>query len=180
MQRAPLSCTQFFNERYQTGRDYRVSLWFFFGTVRLFFEIFFVAKGSPFKFFDILQQTRFSKSRKGPPFTILKTLRFLSLRYSADFRRSRLVESCFRSKAYRTPIVIFWDKLRFRDFSQKQLFLDNLKYVFLSLKRNTDLCCSRNVTVRWWFHESRMNDLVIKWPRLVKSKWNISNAFYYK
>ena len=31
------------------------------------------------------------KSLKGPPFTILKTLRLLSLRYSADFRRSRLV-----------------------------------------------------------------------------------------
>ena len=30
-------------------------------------------------------------SLKGPPFTILKTLRFLSLRYSADFGRSRLV-----------------------------------------------------------------------------------------
>ena len=42
-------------------------------------------------FFDILQQTGFSESRNRPPFTILKTLRFLSLRYSADFRRSRLV-----------------------------------------------------------------------------------------
>ena len=49
----------------------------FFGTVRLFqffrhcatfFSNFFVAKGSPFKFFDILQQTEVSKSRKGPPF----------------------------------------------------------------------------------------------------------------
>ena len=114
--------------------------------MRLFFEFSFVAKRSPFKFFDILQQTEVSKSPKGlpfqifrhyetfkiliffpkistkkfsnffkclqrpsfiflifcnkldfrkaeivPPFTILKTLRFLSLRYSADFRRSRLV-----------------------------------------------------------------------------------------
>ena len=41
--------------------------------------------------FDILKQTGFSKSRKGPPFTILKPLRFLSLRYSANFRCSRLV-----------------------------------------------------------------------------------------
>ena len=47
--------------------------------------------GPPFNLFDILQQTGFSKSPKGPPFTGLKTLRFLSLRYSADFRRSRLV-----------------------------------------------------------------------------------------
>ena len=54
----------------------------------------------PFNFFDILQQTGFSK---GPPFTILKTLRFLSLRYSADFRRYRFVfywrnTPCFRTK----------------------------------------------------------------------------------
>ena len=57
-------------------------------------------KGLPFNLFDILQQTGFSKSPKGPPFTGLKTLRFLSLRYSADFRRSRLV--CFLSVAYKT------------------------------------------------------------------------------
>ena len=64
----------------------------FFGTVRLFFEICFVSKGSPLNFFDILQQTGFSKSRKGPPLTnFLKKCAFLSLRYSADFRRSRLV-----------------------------------------------------------------------------------------
>ena len=31
------------------------------------------------------------KKPKGPPWIILKTLRFLSLKYSADFRRSRLV-----------------------------------------------------------------------------------------
>ena len=54
-------------------------------------QIFLSPKGPPFEFYDILQQTGFSKSLKGPPFTILKTLRFLSLRYSADFRRSRLV-----------------------------------------------------------------------------------------
>ena len=40
---------------------------------------------------DILQQTGFSKSPKSPPSTILRTLRFLSFRYGADFRRSRLV-----------------------------------------------------------------------------------------
>ena len=43
-------------------------------------------------FFDILQQTGFSKS----PFSTLKTLRFLSLRYSADFRRCRLLLSFVR------------------------------------------------------------------------------------
>ena len=49
----------------------------FFGTVRLnffrncatFFRNFFVSKGSPLNFFDILQQTGISKSRKGPPLT---------------------------------------------------------------------------------------------------------------
>ena len=60
---------------------------FFFSKINEFF----VSKGSPFNLFDILQQTGFSKSPKGPPFTGLKTLRFLSLRYSTDFRRSRLV-----------------------------------------------------------------------------------------
>ena len=34
----------------------------------IFFPISFVAKGSPFKFFDILQQAEVSKSPKGPPF----------------------------------------------------------------------------------------------------------------
>ena len=48
-------------------------------------------KGPPFNLFDILQQTGFSKIPKGPPFTGLKTLRFLSLRYSSDLRRFRLV-----------------------------------------------------------------------------------------
>ena len=42
-------------------------------------------KGPPSFFKNILQQTEFSKSRKCPP------KGFLSLRYSADFRRSRLI-----------------------------------------------------------------------------------------
>ena len=46
---------------------------------------------APSFFFDILQQTGFSKTQRVPPSTILKTLRFLSLGYGADFRRSRLV-----------------------------------------------------------------------------------------
>ena len=66
----------------------RISKFSFFCFYRKFFN---VSKVSPFEFFDILQQTGFSKSPKGPSFTILKTLGFLSLRYCADFRRSRLV-----------------------------------------------------------------------------------------
>ena len=45
----------------------------FFDTVRPFFSKFlFVAKGSPFKFFDFLQQTEVSKSPKGPPFLVFR------------------------------------------------------------------------------------------------------------
>ena len=50
-----------------------------------------MSQNGPFIFFGILQHTGFSERRKGPPFTVLKTLPILSLRYSADFRRSRLV-----------------------------------------------------------------------------------------
>ena len=57
---------------------------------KLKIRFFFVFKGPPFNLFDSLQQTGFSKSLKRSSFTGLK-LRFLSLRYSADFRRSRLV-----------------------------------------------------------------------------------------
>ena len=60
-----------------------------------------MASQSLLHFFDILQQTGFSKSPKSPPFTILKTLRFLSLGYSADFRRSRLVNTCVVSAVRR-------------------------------------------------------------------------------
>ena len=64
-----------------------------FGTVRLFqfFQLFFEIFLMSSHFFDFLQQTGFSKSRKGSPLTNLKYCAFLSLRYSADFRRSRLV-----------------------------------------------------------------------------------------
>ena len=57
------------------------------------FRKFLSPKSPPFIFFDILQQTGFSKFRKSPPLTNFKNCGFLSLRYSADFRRSRLVIS---------------------------------------------------------------------------------------
>ena len=88
------------------------SFQFFFGIVRLFFQKFFnVSKESPFRVFwyfateymsimpkgsplllfsalcDIFWKKKYSKTKK-------KFLRFLSLRYSADFRRSRLVQFC--------------------------------------------------------------------------------------
>ena len=63
-------------------------------------------KGPPFNVFDILQPTGVSQSPKGPPSMFLifcnqlefhkaqrvPTFTILSLRYSADFGRSRLVD----------------------------------------------------------------------------------------
>ena len=72
----------------------------FFGTVTLFknllFKIFWgeffqVPKGLAFIFFHILQPAGVSQSPKCPPFTIF------SLRYSADFGRSRLVNFLYSS-----------------------------------------------------------------------------------
>ena len=48
-------------------------------------------KGPPSFFLIFCNKLDFQKVERVPPCTILKTLRFLSLRYSADFRRSRLV-----------------------------------------------------------------------------------------
>ena len=53
----------------------------------------FVAKGPPSFFLIFCNKLDFQKVQMVSPFTISKTLRFLSLRYSADFRRSRLVFS---------------------------------------------------------------------------------------
>ena len=47
-------------------------------------------KGSP-SFLIFCNKLDFQKVERVPLFTIIKTLRFLSLRYSADFRRFRLV-----------------------------------------------------------------------------------------
>ena len=54
-------------------------------------RIFSVAKVLPSIFLIFCNKLDFQKVEKVSPFTILKSLRFLSLRYSADFRRSRLV-----------------------------------------------------------------------------------------
>ena len=72
----------------------RVPPFTFFGTVTLFknhilkffWAIFFKSlKGPPSIFFIFCHQLEFHKTQRVPPFTIL------SLRYSADFGRSRLV-----------------------------------------------------------------------------------------
>ena len=64
----------------------------------IFFGNFLISQGSPFNFFHILQPTGVSQSPKGPPFTILKTSHFLSLKYSADFGSSGLFFTCLTPK----------------------------------------------------------------------------------
>ena len=47
----------------------------FFGTVRFFSENYFLSKGSPFNFFDILQHIGCLKIPKGPPFQFFGIVR---------------------------------------------------------------------------------------------------------
>ena len=74
-------------------------------------------KGRSFIFFDIVQQTGFSKSPKSPPSTILKTLRFLSLGHCGIFQNllqavRHWFVSCktMRSKSQRGDVINanFW------------------------------------------------------------------------
>ena len=95
----------------------------FFGTVTLFKNLIFkillgnffkVPKGLPFNFFHILQPAGVSQSPKGPPFTIL------SLRYSADFGRSRLLFFFVRQQnvcvvdTFSTELLNYWTGKRKR------------------------------------------------------------------
>ena len=60
----------FFSVTYITGRDQRVPVSVFFGSMKLFEKFFNVSKVSPFMFFfEILQQNGCQKIRKGPPFS---------------------------------------------------------------------------------------------------------------
>ena len=56
-----------FNVRYKTGRDYKVPLWIFFATVRLFSKFFFVPKGSPLRVFWCFATNWVFKKSKGSP-----------------------------------------------------------------------------------------------------------------
>ena len=71
-----------FNVRYKTRRYYRVPP-LFFSALCDFFSNFLSPKGPLSSFLRFCSRV--------PPFTILKTWRFLSFRYSADFIRSLLV-----------------------------------------------------------------------------------------
>ena len=55
-------------------------------------------KGRSFIFLIFCNKLDFQKAQRVPPSTILKTSRFLSLGYGADFRRSRLVQ-CLQAES---------------------------------------------------------------------------------
>ena len=66
----------------------------FFWKIKKNSKFFNVSEGSLLRFFLIFcNKLDFQKAQRVPPSTILRTLRFLSLGYGADFRRSRLVRS---------------------------------------------------------------------------------------
>ena len=84
----------------------------FLGTMRLIFESFLIAPTGPiFKFLRFCNKMDVKKptgsplyifwqcdtAHKHPEHILLKILRFLSLRYSADFGSSRLVQVCIHS-----------------------------------------------------------------------------------
>ena len=114
LQRVPLSVFTFSRKHTQPDVPKGSPLWIFFGTVRLFFEkIFIVPKGSPLRVFSYFATECMLIHHKGSPllhfsalcdffwknfffqkfmfFSKKIFLRFLSLRYGADFGRSRLV-----------------------------------------------------------------------------------------
>ena len=79
-----------FNVRFLKPDESRGSPLIFFGSVRPFF-LFFVSKKSSWSFMKFCSKLDFQKSLK-VPFYNIEPLRVLSLGYSADFRRSRLVK----------------------------------------------------------------------------------------
>ena len=96
----------FFEETYKTGRAQRVPPLNFFGIVPLCFENFSMSPKVPsFEFLIFCNILYVNKYKIVPRFTFFDTmrhfskeknvLRFLSLRYSADFRRSRFISTPF-------------------------------------------------------------------------------------
>ena len=112
LQRVPLSFFYFFNVTYKTGRASKVPPLDFFRHCATFFRKFFNVpkgsplwvfwyfatecllinpEGSPFLHFSALCDFFWKKNFLADYFSKKSVLRFLSLRYGADFRRSRLV-----------------------------------------------------------------------------------------
>ena len=112
-QRVPSFIFYFLNVTYKTGRASRVPIWIFLSLCDFFSKIFkSPQKVPPSGFLIFCNGMYVNKSRRVPPLTFFGTiqrfferkknkkfqdflqknvLRFLSLRYGADFRRSRLV-----------------------------------------------------------------------------------------
>ena len=88
VQRVPLSFISF--STWDTKPDETLGSRWLFSALCDFSKFLLSPKGPPSLFWYFSTDWIF-KTPKRSPFTILKTLRFLSLRYSADFRRSRLV-----------------------------------------------------------------------------------------
>ena len=74
---------------YETVKNSHVL--FFLENFIIFSKFFDVSEGSLLHFLIFCNKLDFQKAQRVPPSTILKTLRFLSLGYGADFTRSRLV-----------------------------------------------------------------------------------------
>ena len=113
LQRVPPFVYSIFNVRYKILWDYRVPPLIFFRHCATFFRKFLMSpKGPPLSFLLFCNRMHVWKSKRVPSSTFFGTvrhfpkekffskisvffqknvLRFLSLRYSADFRRSRLV-----------------------------------------------------------------------------------------
>ena len=92
LQRVPPFVYSIFNVRYKTGRDYRVPPLIFFRQWATFFRIFFCRQTvPPSSFLIFCSKLKFQKAQRVPLLQVQKLSAFLSLRYSADFRRSRLV-----------------------------------------------------------------------------------------
>ena len=82
-----------------------------------FFSKFLVSKGSTFNCSLVLQQIGVCCKRV-PHFTVLKTSRFLSLRFSDNFGRSRLVRNNIRVRKFCTKLS-WLDNFRNPDFLNK-------------------------------------------------------------
>ena len=89
----------------------------FFRQRATFFRIFFVAKGSPFKFVDVLQQTEVSKSPKGLPSQAFQHYETASkFSFSVFFYVSKGSKGC--SMSPKAGLSFFFDILQKTGFSR--------------------------------------------------------------
>ena len=109
----PLFVCSIFNVRYITGRDCRVTPSNLFSALCDYFSKFVLSPNGPsFKFLLFCNKLDFHKPQRVLPFRIFKPSSFLSLRYSADLRPSRLVLNLMHKvrlfSVVWTPFVVRW------------------------------------------------------------------------